>query len=299
MPIASCPSSPRASSTRAAERSETTRSSELPSLEDGDPHGRLGMRDDLAPPARRPRLGLGRCPVLAGDRLVERDLLGDDVADAADALAQLVLGGGGEVEAHRGAPAAVDVGGSPGDEGDVLAKRLGEQVGGVDVVGQGGPDEQAALGLGPLRLLAGSGARARRASRRGGRGRSRPGRRCRSASGPPRSTRGRSTGSGSRCRDRRPACRARSSPAPAAARRPSRSGCPGRGSSRGSRYRGRSRRRRGCRGWAAPRPRSGAGRRGCPRRSGPRAPAPAPPGVAGAPRTSSPRPGSGSSARSR
>ena len=71
-------------------------------------------------------------------------------------LADLVLVGAGEVEPHRAAAPPVDVGRLTGDEGDVLAQRLGEQVGGVDVVGQRRPDEQAALGLGPGRLRRGS-----------------------------------------------------------------------------------------------------------------------------------------------
>ena len=92
----------------------------------------------------------------AGHRLVEVDLLVDDGADPADPLADLVLGLGREVEPHRAAAAAVDEGRLAGDEGDVLAQRLREQVGRVDVVGQRRPDEQPALRLRPARLPRGS-----------------------------------------------------------------------------------------------------------------------------------------------
>src|SRR4029453_13341387 len=47
----------------------------------------------------------------------------------------------------------VEVGGAAGDEGDVLAQGFGEQVGGVDVVGQRRPEEEPALGPNPGRLL--------------------------------------------------------------------------------------------------------------------------------------------------
>ena len=99
------------------------------------------------------RHGAWHHALLARDRAVQRDLLGDDRADAADALADLVLGRAGEVEAHRAlAGAPVGEGGDAGDEGDVLAERAGQEVGGVDVVGERRPQEQAALGLGPGRL---------------------------------------------------------------------------------------------------------------------------------------------------
>ena len=52
----------------------------------------------------------------------------------------------------RRAAAPVEVGAAAGDEGDVLAQRARQQVGRVDVVGQRRPDEQAALGIGPLGL---------------------------------------------------------------------------------------------------------------------------------------------------
>ena len=59
----------------------------------------------------------------------------------------------GEVEPHRaGAAALLDVCGLAGDEGDVLSKRLGQQVSGVDVAGEGRPDEQPPGRLGPARL---------------------------------------------------------------------------------------------------------------------------------------------------
>ena len=52
--------------------------------------------------------------------------------------------------------ALVDVGGLAGDEGDVVAERPGQQVAGVDVVGQRRPDEEASLRLGPGRAGRGS-----------------------------------------------------------------------------------------------------------------------------------------------
>ena len=179
-------------------------------------------------------------------------------------------------------PPPVDVGGGAGDEGDVLAQRLGEQVGGVDVGGQGGPDEHAALRPGPGGLL-GEVALERLEHRVAPRPVDRR-RGCRrsSASGPRRSTRARSTGRGSRCRGRWPACRAPSSPSRAAAPPPSPAGSRARGSSTACRCRSRSRRRRGGRAAAGARPRSAAGRRGCPRPPAPRARAPARPGGGGA-----------------
>ena len=233
----SWPSERSASSTRAPERSETCALERASAGEHRDAHqpspsacaasGRTSAH--LAAPARRLRRGT---PVLARDRLVQRHLLPDHLADAADPLADLVRGEAEKLSRIELDPRAVDVGGRAGDEGDVLAQRLGEQVARVDVVGQRRPAEQPALGPAPVALrrevalervehrvaaLAVDLGEARRRSR---------------ASGPRRSTRRRSTGSESRCRGRWPACRARSSPSPAAARTPSRAGSRGRGSSR-------------------------------------------------------------------
>ena len=132
-----------------------------PALQDGDLHAdprRLAERQDVPalalPPAREPAPPApARRPCSPCQGVVQLDLLGDHLADPADALADLVLADAGEVEPHRAAAAAlVDVGGLAGDEGDVLAQRLGQQVAGVDVLGQGRPDEEAAFGLGPGRL---------------------------------------------------------------------------------------------------------------------------------------------------
>ena len=107
---------------------------------------------------RRRRAGLaGRRPprrrrLRAGQRPVERDLLAHDLADPPDALADVVLADAREVQPHRGAAAAVEVGRPPGDERHVLAQRPGQQVGRVDVVRQRRPDEQPALRPGPGRL---------------------------------------------------------------------------------------------------------------------------------------------------
>ena len=157
----SWPSAPSASSTRAPERSETARSSERPPLRTATftsspsaalRNGKDVRRSGSPSSSARARACRASRPGCSGHRLVEIDLLGDDRADPADPLADLVLVWAGEVEPHRAAAAAVDEGRLAGDEGDVLAQRLGEQVGRVDVVGQGRPDEQAALGLRPGRL---------------------------------------------------------------------------------------------------------------------------------------------------
>ena len=94
-------------------------------------------------------LGQARAP---GQRAVQADLLAHDLADAADALADVVLAHAGEVQPHRRAAAAVEERGAAGHEGDVLLQRAGQQVGGVDVVGQRRPEEQPALRVGPLGL---------------------------------------------------------------------------------------------------------------------------------------------------
>ena len=98
------------------------------------------------------RLGASGAGVSAGQRAVERDLLGDDLADPPHALADVVVAHAGEVQPHLRAAAPVEVGGAAGDERDVLAQRPRQQVGRVDVVGQLGPDEQAALRRRPGRL---------------------------------------------------------------------------------------------------------------------------------------------------
>ena len=132
--------------------------------------GRLRLRRRTAGSSRRSvaRFAVADSVACSGQRLVELDLLGDHLADPADALADLVLVAAGEVEPHRVAAAAVDVGGLAGDEGDVLAQRLGQQVAGVDVVGQGRPDEEAALAARSRSPAAGSARAAPRPSRRGG-----------------------------------------------------------------------------------------------------------------------------------
>ena len=123
-------------------------------LEDRDLHPALrrsgstreaGSEDGLGRRPRRGRLG-------AGQRAVERDLLADDLADPADALADRVVADAREVQPHLRAAAAVEVGRAAGHERDVLAQRARQQVGRVDVVRQPRPDEQAALRPGPGRL---------------------------------------------------------------------------------------------------------------------------------------------------
>ncbi len=130
-------------------------------LEDGDPaHAeRLRAARERHDAARRRASGSTRAPPRAapaasspGERAVERHLLAHDLADAADALADVVLAAAGEVQPHRAAPAAVEVGGLARHERHVVAQRPREQVGGVDEVGQRGPDEQAAAGARPLGL---------------------------------------------------------------------------------------------------------------------------------------------------
>ena len=167
-------------------------------LEHGDLHSAsAGRRNGTTEPSADPAAP-GREAEEAGgtfgDRFVEVDLSADHGADAADALADLVRRRGGEVEPHRRAPAAVDVGGRAGDEGDVVAQRLR----------QAGPWCRCRTGASPSRTAPrrdatsghprGSSPRAHRASRRGARGRCRGGRRRTRASGPRRSTRGRGTG---------------------------------------------------------------------------------------------------------
>jgi hypothetical protein len=90
--------------------------------------------------------------MLPGDRLVEAHLLRHHLADAAHALADVGFLEAGEVEPHRVGAAPVDVGGLAGDEGDVLAQRLRQQILRVDVLRQSRPHEQAPLGPGPGRL---------------------------------------------------------------------------------------------------------------------------------------------------
>ena len=90
--------------------------------------------------------------LFARERPVQLHLLADHPADPADPLADFVLADSREVEAHRVAPALIDVGGLAGNEGDVLPQRLRQQVAGVDVSGERRPDEEPAVGLGPCRL---------------------------------------------------------------------------------------------------------------------------------------------------
>ena len=277
-------------------------------LEYRDPHDsperRNGTTEPSADPGRprRRSRGGGRnvgYSVLAGDRPVQLHLLLDHGADPLDPLADPIRGRGGEVEPHRRAPAPVGVGRGSRDEGDVFAQRPRQQVRRVDVGGQRRPAEEPS-------------------------GRARPGRLRReealervqhrvaplavdvaqvadvvAPTAPRRSTRGRSTGSGSTCRGPPPACRAPPSPSPAAARTATRAGSRARGSSRRCPGRGRSRRRRACRAARPARPRSAAGRTGCPRPPAARARGRSRPGAVGARPTSSPRRGSGSWARCR
>ena len=124
-------------------------------LEDRDlhsaraPEGTTEPSADPAAPGREAEEAGGTLVM----RLVELDLLGDHGADPADALADLVRRRGREVEPHRRAAAAVDVGGRAGDEGDVLAQRLRKQVRGVDVGGQRRPAEQPPAGTRPAGAL--------------------------------------------------------------------------------------------------------------------------------------------------
>ena len=174
------PSRSSASWTWAAERSETLRSSERPPLSSAT---RLTARACAAAGRSAARRRQGRARRAAGARLgrlrpgerpVERDLLGDDLADPPHALADVVLADAREVQPHRRAAAAVEVRGPPGDERDVLLpQRPRQQVGGVDVVGQRRPDEQPALRAASRSPRAGSARRARRASCRAGAGRAR------------------------------------------------------------------------------------------------------------------------------
>ena len=181
----SWPSRSSASSTRAPERSDTCRSSERPPFSTAtlltspppaaSARDRLGSGSTSSPAvaSARRRLVDPHRLVLPGERAVELDLLGHDLADAADALADRVLVGAGEVQPHRVAPAAVEERRLARDEGHVVAQRAGEQVGRVDEVRQRGPDEQAAGRDASTRPGAGSGRPARRASCRAARGRPR------------------------------------------------------------------------------------------------------------------------------
>ena len=229
----------------------------------------------------------------AGQRAVERDLLGHDLADPPDALADVVLADAREVQPHRGAAAAVEVRRPPWHERHVLAQRPREQVGRVDVVGQRRPDEQPALRARPRRL--GREVLGQRVEHRVAPPPVELGQRAEVA--PPvalgevrdhevlRQRRGAEVG----CRP----CRGSSSRAPAAAPPSTRAAARARGSSRTSRGRSRTRRRRASTASAAGRPRSAAGRTGCPRARAARAAARLRPAAAAAPATASRRPGSG------
>ena len=174
----------------------------------------------------------------AGQRPVQRDLLGDDLADPPHALADVVLADAGEVQPHRRAAAPVEVRRAAGHERDVLLpQRPRQQVGRVDVVGQRRPDEQPALRPRPRRL-----AREVLGERVEHRVAPPPvelGQRAEVAApvalgevGDARSAASAATSRG-RCRP----CRGSSSPAPAAAPRSSRAAARARGSSRTSRGR--------------------------------------------------------------
>ena len=63
-----------------------------------------------------------------------------------------VLVHAGEVEPHRAASAAVEIGALAGHERHVLAQRSRKQVGGVDVVGQVTQMKSPARGPGPVGL---------------------------------------------------------------------------------------------------------------------------------------------------
>ena len=127
-------------------------------------------RRSAARPRRAARAGATRSACRAGPSCSRIDL-----ADAADALADVLLGDAREVQAHRGRAAApVHVGRAAGHERDALAlARLREQVGRVDALVERRPDEQAALRPRPARAARRSAPRAPRASRRGGAGRGR------------------------------------------------------------------------------------------------------------------------------
>src|SRR3954451_17451811 len=145
--MTSCPSEARASSTRAADRSAPWRSSELPPVSTATRTRSLvlprpAQRHDVP---RGPRIDWLGEPVLGGDRLVELYLIAHHCADAPDSLADLVLARTRKVQPHRtGSPAAVHICRSAGDERDVLTQCLREQIGGVDVVREGRPDEERA-----------------------------------------------------------------------------------------------------------------------------------------------------------
>ena len=124
-------------------------------LEDRDLHPALrrsGSTRASGSGAAVPRPAAGSGGLRAGQRAVERELLAHDLADPPDALADRVVADAGEVQPHLRAAAAVEVGRAAGDERDVLAQGAGQQVGGVDVVRQPRPDEQAALRARPGRL---------------------------------------------------------------------------------------------------------------------------------------------------
>src|SRR5215212_4370510 len=89
-PTTSWPSVRSASSTRAPERSETWRSSDRPPF-------KTPTRTSASPAAKRQDVRVfgrlrGHDRLLRGQGLVQRHLLGDDLADPPDALADLVLG---------------------------------------------------------------------------------------------------------------------------------------------------------------------------------------------------------------
>ena len=189
MPCDSWPRRLSASSTRAPERSETSRSSERPPLRTatrlmaGGPSARASgwSCGRAAAAARRPapdrasgavasarRAGAGREP---GQRAEQLQLLGDDLADAPDALADVRVADAGEVQPHRRAAAAVEVGAAPRHERDVALQRAGEQVGGVDLRRAASPRRTGRPRAASRSPRPGSARPAPRAACRGGRGR--------------------------------------------------------------------------------------------------------------------------------
>ena len=74
--------------------------------------------------------------------------LSDGLGEAADAVADGLLIGVSEVQAHGGASARLSIEGLARHEGDVALEGLREQVHGVDALGQRRPQKHAALRLG-------------------------------------------------------------------------------------------------------------------------------------------------------
>ena len=201
-------------------------------LQDRDLHEASRRRSGTTLPEDGSAVGLRARRLRAGERAVERDLLGDDLADPPHALADVVLADAGEVQPHLRAAAPVEVRGAAGDERDVLAQGAGQQVGRVDVVRQLRPDEQPALRARVGRL-------AREELLERGEHRVAPApveRPQRAEVGAPVAVLEvggrRSTGSAATSTGRRPACRGSAARGSAPGRRPSRAAARRRGSSR-------------------------------------------------------------------